>query len=177
MVDDKRLTGFQFTPARGGRRSDATGRSTCTTFQFTPARGGRLAQRSRVRSLSSFNSRPREAGDVSPACGDSSARVSIHARARRATPLPPWAQDTGAFQFTPARGGRHFSRGKCASACKFQFTPARGGRLAPPLLVRLAAQRFNSRPREAGDKPLGLLHGCSEVSIHARARRATGATG
>src|SRR5690606_13940825 len=117
--------------------------------QFTPARSGRL-------------------DDLS---GRMDEQVSIHARAKRAT-------------------SRHASN---AVGRLFQFTPARSGRLTRQAMARLK-WCFNSRPREAGDvrvdtrRNLGrfqftparsgrpcceLFAGVLQVSIHARAKRAT----
>ena len=99
-------------------------------FQFTPARGGRPAQQRR---------------------DDYAIRVSIHARAWRATAAFICPHGVNVFQFTPARGGRPQSR-----------------------RLRVAASGFNSRPRVAGD-PLTALFPAPlrDVSIHARAWRAT----
>ena len=55
---------------------------------------------------------------------------------------------------------------------RFQFTPARGGRHISAMLLTVASG-FNSRPREAGDAPGAARPAPREVSIHARARRAT----
>ena len=101
---------FQFTPARGGRldlkfqrvvllivsihararraTSATVAGSISLKFQFTPARGGRRQPRLRRFFRTSFNSRPREAGDSASAVGARHRRVSIHARARRATFQP-----------------------------------------------------------------------------------------
>ena len=56
----------------------------------------------------------------------------------------------------------------------FQFTPARGGRRCGRMDTR-ARLSFNSRPREAGDSKPNTWRARKAVSIHARARRATGA--
>ena len=122
-------------------------------FQFTPARGGRPNISECFIPLTSFNSRPRVAGDpVGVLCLCAAQRVSIHARAWRATVAASASFAVLVFQFTPARGGRRAS----ASRTNKHWS-------------------FNSRPRVAGDihpptNPLG-----KQVSIHARAWRATSA--
>ena len=56
----------------------------------------------------------------------------------------------------------------------FQSTPARGGRRRLPGGSSASWSCFNPRPREAGDAAiLADFHIHKEVSIHARARRAT----
>ncbi len=78
-------------------------------FQSTPARSGRLGgRRMPARGPRCFNPRPREAGDPKWSLSDPDAwRVSIHARAKRATPFER-IRNAGsyAFQSTPARSGR-----------------------------------------------------------------------
>ena len=54
-------------------------------FQFTPARGGRRPRTEDGGVFRRFNSRPRVAGDPAGDEGGVSDRVSIHARAWRAT--------------------------------------------------------------------------------------------
>ena len=54
----------------------------------------------------------------------------------------------------------------------FQFTPARGGRLVVAV-VAVADFCFNSRPRVAGDVMSNISYIGVDVSIHARAWRAT----
>ena len=99
--------------------------------------------------------------------------VSIHARAWRATLRIRRTVIWRWFQFTPARGGRLSDMVLWRMNLLFQFTPARGGRRLIDLAM-VAINRFNSRPRVAGDvfifdDPfLGV-----DVSIHARAWRAT----
>ena len=141
---------FQFTPAHGGRQLSQTRRLGTYQFQFTPAHGGRLA------------------GARNP---HRPVRVSIHARAWRATassPLEIWsygfnsrprmAGDSGvSFEMYDIsvsiharawRATRPLSRPYWVTA--FQFTPAHGGRRLP-LLFAIAIMSFNSRPRMAGD--------------------------
>ena len=120
--------------------------------------------------------------------------VSIHARARRATPCGPWSSPYSRFQFTPARGGRPYlgfraikggivsiharARRATGQADRQQRTSnvsihARARRATIDARWNAYCASFNSRPREAGD-PRG--HSSSiwrSVSIHARARRAT----
>ena len=163
---------FQFTPARGGRPPGVFAIALQKAFQFTPARGGRRKTSSKKNGIKSFNSRPRVAGDTEPQVGDAIEMVSIHARAWRATDgtLRPIIEDDVSiharawratwvmymsasmdwFQFTPARGGRPSFCEHSAFCVKFQFTPARGGRLLASSLPK-SIERFNSRPRVAGD--------------------------
>ena len=61
-----------------------------------------------------------------------------------------------------------------AAYSRFQSTPARGGRRGLPTRCCGPAFRFNPRPRAAGDGSEQESTGTQEVSIHARARRATG---
>ncbi len=103
---------------------------TMTTFQLTPARGGR-PRISRVR--------------VVPT-------VSTHARARRATAPLRHSHRGDSFQLTPARGGRQACERRAdASGVS---THARARRATHSLANLIAASRFNSRPRAAGDNTL-----------------------
>ena len=164
---------FQFTPARGGRlRSRRTSRmgqgfnsrprvagdgtnyhhaANSNRFNSRPRVAGDRRATAREAQAQSFNSRPRVAGDpVGVLCLCAAQRVSIHARAWRATVAASASFAVLVFQFTPARGGRRAS----ASRTNKHWS-------------------FNSRPRVAGDihpptNPLG-----KQVSIHARAWRAT----
>ena len=165
------------------------------TFQFTPARGGRRSRNGRCASRRRFNSRPRVAGDRR-VCGERvGAAVSIHARAWRATQLPRTMSKTIRFQFTPARGGRpaqsldvwHLAQfqftparggrqkvhGDNSMTPRFQFTPARGGR---PLRAGapIRSLTFQFTPARGG-RPHRIEAAASlvNVSIHARAWRAT----
>ena len=54
--------------------------------------------------------------------------VSIHARAWRATHSVATIRSAATFQFTPARGGRPEFTLQTLRRLEFQFTPARGGR-------------------------------------------------
>ena len=142
----------------------------------------------------SFNSRPRVAGDFGSGQHGGTVRVSIHARAWRATSGRCTSIRKGEFQFTPARGGRHrrdvryrrrdpvsiHARAWRATAywslaklhTLFQFTPARGGRRRRRRRAA-ALPCFNSRPRVAGDPFTFTRVREGAVSIHARAWRAT----
>ncbi len=188
---------FQFTPARGGRlaftapqceqvfvsihararrATGANGHESARHWCFNsrPREAGDKFPRRRSARQPCFNSRPREAGDLRHQRERIVAAVSIHARARRAT-VDKFTQETGElFQFTPARGGRRCSSRVCIPSPGFQFTPARGGRhddygtgrLVYDVSIHARARRatghpaqspsrvirFNSRPREAGDK-------------------------
>ena len=145
-----------------------------------------------------FNPRPREAGD-DHGCYREVGRehVSIHARARRATPRGCFSQDTGpCFNPRPREAGDHEFVLVCGELTKFQSTPARGGRrfnvasfstrvcvsihararraTFPPLFPGFCLERFQSTPARGGrlrDDTLAAVD--TEVSIHARARRAT----
>jgi len=77
---------FQSTPARGGRRQGRAASAIVREFQSTPARGGRPPAPESVRRHCRFNPRPRAAGDSGAVRVYPDGRVSIHARARRATP-------------------------------------------------------------------------------------------
>ena len=123
---------FQSTPARGGRRTSRQHITHVITFQSTPARGGRHWRPASSAPSFRFNPRPRAAGDEQPllsvdfllrfnprprAAGDgnrvsiiSHFVVSIHARARRATPSRWSIISALLFQSTPARGGRPTER-------------------------------------------------------------------
>ncbi len=163
---------FQFTPAHGGRHrlavsdvgpvsfnsrprtagdrlpaADARPRR----FQFTPAHGGRRRSRRHGTSTTSFQFTPAHGGRLEAAPFAVTFAVSIHARARRATSLRSLRRTTSAFQFTPAHGGR----------------------LPSPDNLKGPRKCFNSRPRTAGDGSADSVTGHAEVSIHARARRAT----
>ncbi len=172
------------------------------SFQSTPARGGRHCMLPPcLGSLNSFNPRPRAAGDAllmtrpfasatmfqsTPARGGrrvliakrpKSAKVSIHARARRATGVAvcrlrrrtgfnPRPRAAGDLLHRPPRSapGRSFNpRPRAAGdllktmqtvygAAKFQSTPARGGRHGPAD-THAGGESFNPRPRAAGDRP------------------------
>ena len=145
-------------------------------------------------------------------------RVSIHARARRATTASSPASTDAMFQSTPARGGRPASvlladpffgsfnprpraagdrppPSDCGHDSSFNPRPRAAGDTNPPQTT-CKRPRFNPRPRAAGDRACagasrpqpgfnprpraagdvdcvrGLVEGL--VSIHARARRATG---
>ena len=101
--------------------------------------------------LPRFNSRPRVAGDHQDYSRLQVPRVSIHARAWRATPRHGHDHAIRRFQFTPARGGR-------LRAGKHRLRPRR---------VSIHARAW----RATFDLP-GLCK-VSGVSIHARAWRAT----
>ena len=187
---------FQFTPARGGRRSPSPRpRRRAWGFNSRPRVAGDSPCRWNRRGSRCFNSRPRVAGDQStlatlaatlfqftPARGgrrhdlwprSGSAIVSIHARAWRATPrrddLP-----AGEHVSIHARAWRATSN-SCghASGQSFQFTPARGGRqllVGAHDVVRgvsIHARAWRATARRGGP------HDRRRVSIHARAWRAT----
>ncbi len=103
------------------------------------------------RSAGSFNPRPREAGDGYGMEQWDYGRVSIHARAKRATWANRLTSHPSWFQSTPARSGRRDIR------------PVERGH----------AEGFNPRPREAGDDGMTNFRKGWRVSIHARAKRAT----
>ena len=169
---------FQSTPARGGRRrvqalpgpgqgrfnprpreagdwSKAASTPPATWFQSTPARGGRRPSPPHpAPGKMCFNPRPREAGDER-GVRDELARlkVSIHARARRATlSLATPCPLTERFQSTPARGGRRLRvDGQGPAPRGFNPRPREAGdtrRLGRPGPI----EGFNPRPREAGDR-------------------------
>ncbi len=123
---------FQSAPAHGGRFSGAMGNvSIPFMFQSAPAHGGRSNARRANYRVASFNPRPRMAGDIRPRRSATvNLIVSIRARAWRAMCC-------------------------CGEECKppnlFQSAPAHGGRWAPNKKSCDQYQRFNPRPRMAGD--------------------------
>ena len=106
-----------------------------------------------LQTLKRFNSRPRVAGDPTPArcrglgsCFNSRPRVAgdaVHAER---------AQSSSLFQFTPARGGRLGAaplafHSRCVSIhARAWRATQRGGEV-------MGEEGFNSRPRVAGDTP------------------------
>ena len=97
---------FQLTPARSGRRKQASTTSGARQFQLTPARSGRLA----VDILSAlpgvFQLTPARSGRLLGRKYDNSGFVSTHARAQRATGPDRNIGPPSLFQLTPARSGR-----------------------------------------------------------------------
>ncbi len=147
--NDNRVRVFQFTPAHDGRprailteadvlvsihararrATGAAGSYLFTlAFQFTPAHDGRPRRSGPRSSAPRFNSRPRTTGDTDPRSAAPVVRVSIHARARRAT-------FSRVFEEAP----------KC-----FNSRPRTTGDRSRALLARGFAC-FNSRPRTTGD--------------------------
>ncbi len=168
----KRAFMFQFTPARGGRLYPVFGTRTIDGFQFTPARGGRRSpKRSLCTVVVSIHARAGRATRLAPNTSGA-ATVSIHARAGRATALKAQLGWTDEFQFTPARGGRRLSWLYCLPCFCFNSRP-RGAGDRPVGEIAAASAGFNSRPRGAGDKLLLRMRHLHRVSIHARAGRAT----
>ena len=122
--------------------------------------------------LGGFNSRPRTTGDFGRACSPPSWRVSIHARARRATEpqdrakghdhVSIHARARRATRVERRRAERRLvsihARARRATSVatqrmglsQFQFTPAHDGRRGSGL-TWLSGTRFNSRPRTTGD--------------------------
>ncbi len=147
-----------------------------TRFQSTPARSGRQTGRRRPdHGKHGFNPRPREAGDFTADWDfEGRAKVSIHARAKRATRnRVPYQMPRYGFQSTPARSGRRNWQ-KWHEAVLAVSIHARAKRATPvPVMVgravivsiharakratersrrpTLALHGFNPRPREAGD--------------------------
>ena len=143
-------------------------------FQSTPAHGGRLASLVGVPNAQgvSIHARAWRATGPAPFVGRASG-VSIHARAWRATPCECYCRTIQAvsidarawratrrpriwrgrcvFQSTPAHGGRLSTIWLLNSRCQFQSTPAHGGRLGR-VYGPLPPERFNPRPRMAGDQ-------------------------
>ena len=115
-------------------------------FQFTPARGGRHSSRDGGPAMMGFNSRPRVAGDVRLPRLRADERVSIHARAWRATPPPAWHSRTR----------------------RFNSRPRVAGDLAQ-LVYDTVPRGFNSRPRVAGDIAY-ISHGKNAHSFNSRPR-------
>ncbi len=121
-------------------------------FQSTPARGGRLGTQG-------------GAGRV--------ARVSIHARTRRATAESAQDETVSSFQSTPARGGRRCRpKSRRDSTCRFNPRPHAAGDCQDGGVVGYY-QRFNPRPHAAGDPggPLGWFRLSRFQSTPARGGR------
>ena len=142
---------FQFTPARGGRLDCLDEIFEAVTFQFTPARGGRPGLPDGSCTGSGFNSRPHVAGDLASLLMSILLLVSIHARTWRATMTGVKGVLKRAFQFTPARGGRHEQAGRMI------------GRMAVSIHARTWRATFSAAHQARANT----------VSIHARTWRAT----
>ena len=168
---------FQFTPPRGGRRSDnapddfalrisihapAWGatlwllQTLINTFISIHAPAWGATRRGQRQSLYSanFNSRPRVGGDVQ--CirkGRVGRDISIHAPAWGATKFQAMHTTSDSFQFTPPRGGRRMLSSTTACEKLFQFTPPRGGATKCGQRRGQRIEDFNSRPRVGGDPP------------------------
>ena len=142
-------------------------------FQFTPARGGRPTRRERRGRQTSFNSRPRVAGDGDPCHAHNLTIVSIHARAWRATRVCGGCARSHCVSIH-ARAWRATcaARAYPSTPCSFNSRPRVAGD-QPFLLSISIPQGFNSRPRVAGDMGEEQRGEVPEVSIHARAWRAT----
>ena len=99
------------------------------SFQSTPARSGRhaLGRRSHQVGRVSIHARAQRATVGSPRPG-ALGGVSIHARAQRATGHVKNVAGSRVFQSTPARSGRRLLQKGFESMVKFQSTPARSGR-------------------------------------------------
>jgi len=125
-------------------------------FQSTPARGGR-----------------RVAHDATVRVGY---YVSIHARARRATSLDcKAAEKRESFNPRPRAAGDRRCGLQTEAENRFQSTPARGGRPPASSSPERPWSEFQSTPARGG-RPIENHADCvrrCEVSIHARARRAT----
>ena len=165
---------FQFTPARGGRRGPCGARPVEQLVSIH-ARAWR-ATRCRAPGVPlslRFNSRPRVAGDPTRRRGDGRGRFQFTPARGGRHASHSFAASWIVFQFTPARGGRPHSPSSATPTWWFQFTPARGGRRHFYGHNQIVAVCFNSRPRVAGDQRIARVLECVEVSIHARAWRAT----
>ena len=186
---------FQFTPARGGRLAVPRYRDEVARFQFTPARGGRQVLLLDIRA-------PRDVSINARAWRATrrglqmiiNLNVSIHARAWRATRVavhqPPrlvvssharawratwrWYVNNAlrGFNSRPRVAGDPLNEPRSTFLTSFQFTPARGGRRRRGV-AGLRLHCFNSRPRVAGDCRKNAPVAPAQVSIHARAWRAT----
>ncbi len=86
VIDDAGiLSGFQSTPAYGGRRSRQAGRFHRKSFNPRPRMAGDKKANTWPSPSASFNPRPRMAGDAPAVERQSQSPVSIHARVWRAT--------------------------------------------------------------------------------------------
>ena len=105
---------------------------------------------------------------------DPLARVSIHARARRATVrIRCLASAPAGFNPRPRAAGDCGYKIFVSPEYRFQSTPARGGRrhLLPAMKLSKIVS-IHARARRATTEESGGRH-ADPVSIHARARRAT----
>ena len=122
----------------------------------------------------SFNPRPREEGDTTKSTSlPSSARVSIHALAKRATCREHERMQSIVVSIHAlAKRATHLNRSHILVNL-FQSTPSRRGRL--PFMFECGNHMvFQSTPSRRGRLPmLGGLHEEIGVSIHALAKRAT----
>ncbi len=167
---------FQSTPARGGRHLVAILAILLTLVSIhararratPPPRGDR-----RVRDVSIHARARRATLAVGGCCRDRA--VSIHARARRATRRSFTSICPARFQSTPARGGRPYTPLLLHTENGFQSTPARGGRHNATLAMKpFGDVSIHARARRATRSRKDVLDKI-KVSIHARARRATSA--
>ena len=166
---------FNPRPRAAGDPTAISYRKWLVWFQSTPARGGRLP-RDRIDSTPRvcFNPRPRAAGDLIMSERSTLLnRVSIHARARRATMANCWTMMANEFQSTPARGGRPLRTPIVHSLFSFNPRPRAAGDIEYAHTLS-HTPGFNPRPRAAGDlEVFDSQHRDAVVSIHASARRAT----
>ena len=147
---DRRLI-FQSTPARSGRQNPETEMDTRSDFNPRPrAAGDSRKPMARIRGQY-FNPRPRAAGDHRRQRRIDLLRISIHARAQRAT-AQRVLDESKPFISIHARAQR---------ATRRSWSRSRD------------SKNFNPRPRAAGDDDLARYGMSAEISIHARAQRAT----
>ena len=141
---------FQFTPAHDGRQGvegDAAGEG---WFQFTPAHDGRQCRDAASRTRFRFNSRPRTTGDRDVAAMRTRPKVSIHARARRATSRGIDRSTATSFNSRPRTTGDEsvLAGGHCDAVS----IHARARRATGPKSQAVLRSCFNSRPRTTGDR-------------------------
>ncbi len=128
-----RLTKFQSTPPRGGRRQHVIPHRSCHGVSIhAPARGATLSTSSSSMTTSSFNPRPRAGGDTG----------YLHL-------LPILSR----FNPRPRAGGDIRTHELRLCPERFQSTPPRGGRRRHLLHAFHDLACFNPRPRAGGDKP------------------------
>ena len=171
-------------PPRGATSSRMAARSSALGFQFTPLREGRLTQAAHRGGHSHFNSRPSARGDDPAAFDRWMDNISIHAPPRGATCFGMALHSRFVFQFTPLREGRRSllplfdfthkisihapPRGATSPAramtrsSGFQFTPLREGRLSGPVMVS-PALLFQFTPLREGRQGLHARKGMNTI--------------
>ena len=142
-----------------------------SSFNSRPREAGDQSPHISIKTRWSFNSRPREAGDLRLCRRPCPRRVSIHARAKRATSHTRQHSRLVCFNSRPREAG-DLTAAQALRMFRFQFTPARSGRLAPPSNHASGKVSIHARAKRATLR-VHLSPPRVRVSIHARAKRAT----